>query len=134
MTTDGDAVAALLRTRVASAPIDLPVAGDSMAGVIAAGSTVTVTAQAAPRRGEIWAFAGDDGTVIVHRVREIEGTTVVGRGTANTLDDAPVAVERLIGRVRSANTNGATTRFGALDAVRARLAFAARKRLRRLRR
>ena len=116
------------------APIDLDVAGSSMKGVIATGSTVVIEAAEAPRRGEIWAFVDDDGRIMVHRIREIEGDTVVGRGTGNPLDDDPVDRDRLVGRVSSATQGGRVRHFGSFDRIRSRIEFASRKRLRWLRR
>lgn len=117
-----DAVARLLRTRVRTAAIDLPVAGSSMRGTISTGATVSVVAAPAPRRGEIWAFVDDQGTVIVHRVREIDGDTIVGRGTGNPIDDPPVHLDRLIGRVvASTSPSGVTTTFGEIDRLQARV-------------
>lgn len=133
MATDADAVARLLRARVGEAPVELAVTGSSMAGVIATGSIVVIEAADRPRRGEIWAFVDDDGGVVVHRLREIDGDMVVGRGTGNPLDDDPVTTDRLIGRVAAATHGDDRRRFGRWDRRLSRVSFAARKALRRLR-
>lgn len=134
MSGDADAVARLLRGRLENGTVDLPVAGSSMRGVIATGSVVSVVAAARPRRGEIWAFVDDDERIVVHRIREIDGDLVTGRGTGNRVDDDPVHRQRLIGRVVRATGGGRTRRFGASDRWRSHLLLSARKRLRRFRR
>lgn len=134
MATDADAVARLLRARVGDAPVELAVTGSSMAGVIATGSIVVIEAADRPRRGEIWAFVDDDGGVVVHRLREIDGDVVIGRGTGNPLDDDPVATDRLIGRVSAATQGDEHRRFGAWDRRVSRISFAVRKMLRGFRR
>ncbi|MDW3217470.1 MAG: S24/S26 family peptidase [Acidimicrobiales bacterium] len=134
MAPDADAVARLLRARVGDAPVELAVAGSSMAGVIATGSTVVIEAADRPRRGEIWAFVEDDGRVVVHRVRELDGDLVIGRGAGNPLDDDPVARDRLVGRVSAATHGGQVRRFGAWDRRRSHVSFTLRRLLRRFRR
>lgn len=115
-----EAVARLLRSRVEAGAIDLPVAGSSMKGVIESGATVTIGHAEQPRRGEIWAFVDDDGTVVVHRVRTITTDTIIGRGTGNPVDDPPVPKTRLIGRVeRTLTSTGKSTTFRGRDRLQA---------------
>src|SRR5262249_24504131 len=61
------ATARLLRRRLVDHELWLPVNGLSMQPPIAPPAQVRVVARARPRLGEVWAFAGPDGTVIVHR-------------------------------------------------------------------
>ena len=126
-----DAVAALLRRRVARDPIELPVSGVSMAGVIASDSTVVIVTASQPRRGEIWAFVDDEGGIVVHRVREYDGTSVTARGAGNPIDDAPVSTSRLVGKVVEARHESQRRRFGRIDRIRADLAMKLRASARR---
>jgi len=123
---DPDAVAALLRRRVGESGLDLPVSGSSMRGAIESGSVVRMVSSGRPRPGEVWAFVGDDGRVIVHRIRTIGPDTVTHRGVGNYRDDRPVGRDRLVGRVVSSSSDGRSTRFGRLDAAISAMAFRAR--------
>lgn len=127
-----DAVAALLRGRLAGGDVELPVKGTSMAGLIESGATVVLTEASQPRTGEIWAFVDDDGGIVVHRVREYDGANVTGRGSGNSVDDEPVPSSRLIGRVTAARNHGRHRVFGEVDRVRASVAMRSRRRIRRL--
>ncbi|MEQ8840148.1 MAG: S24/S26 family peptidase [Acidimicrobiales bacterium] len=131
-TTEPDAIAALLRRRLSHAAVEIPVAGTSMSGVIASGSTVVLSPATHPRCGEIWAFVDDDGGVVVHRVREYDGSSVTARGTGNRVDDDPVPASRLVGRVVESHWSGQRRRFGSVDRVRAAVTLRTRRRVRRL--
>lgn len=50
------------------------------------------------RVGDIIAFRHQDGFAI-HRVVKIEGDVITTRGDANSLDDRPIAIEDVVGRV-----------------------------------
>lgn len=120
--SDPVTTALLLRRRLATAPIELPVSGQSMGSTIRSGSTVRLTELTEPRRGEIWAFVGTDSEsstgsgIVVHRVRHLTEHSITGRGDGNRLDDRTVPRSHLIGRVDSATGPDGTIRsFGALD-------------------
>ncbi len=72
------------------------------------GSDVTVVG-ASPEPGDVWAMVDDDGSIVVHLLRYVSDDVVVGRGTANDIDDQPVRRTRLIGRVTSATSSGGVT-------------------------
>lgn len=125
---DPASTARLLRRRLEAGPIELPVNGSSMRGVIESGSTVVVEAAPAPRRGEIWVFMNDDAVIVVHRVREVDGMSVTGRGSGNPLDDVPVPLDHAVGRVLALTTpSGTTKRFGIVDRRFAQLMFRIRR-------
>lgn len=106
-----------------------------MGRVIVSGSVVAVHAAERPRRGEIWAFVDDEGQVLVHRIRSIDGETLIGRGVGNRRDDLPLTIDRTIGRVASSLApDGSERSFGALDRMRADLRFRLRGTLRSLQR
>ena len=129
------AVARLLRDRLVDAPLEFPVRGSSMSGVIESGSRVFVERASAPRRGEIWAFVDHSGAVVVHRVRELGGGLVVGRGAANPIDDDGLPIDRLVGRVRQVvGPDGRRRSFGPVDRLKAAAEFSLRRRVRRWRR
>jgi hypothetical protein len=132
-TPDPEVTASLLRSRLVDGSITMPVAGSSMRGVIASGSTVHLVAAETPRPGEVWAFADDLGRILVHRVRHVDAETITGRGSGNDFDDEPVPWSRLIGRVVAAEGGRRVRRFGRVDQVRAQLLFAMRSAGRRLR-
>ena len=124
---DPDVTARLLRGRLADGPLELPVSGSSMRGVIESGAIVDLSAADEPRVGEIWAFVDDDGNLVVHRIRHVAPDQVVGRGSGNIRDDAPVRRHRLVGRVRTATTEHGPRTFGEGDRRRAAVAFRLRE-------
>ena len=137
--TDPETTARLLRSRLATRPLELPVTGESMGSTIKSGSTVRLTEVSEPRRGEVWAFVGAGSGIVVHRVRHLTETSMTGRGDGNPLDDHTVPRSHLIGRVDSAtNPSGSIRRFGPFDrrraAVQLNLRAIARKVLRPVRR
>jgi hypothetical protein len=131
--SDPVTTARLLRKRLASSPIELPVSGQSMGSTIRSGSTVRLVELSEPRRGEIWAFVGSEapdgegqgtderssrsGTgIVVHRIRHIGRDSITGRGDGNRLDDRTVPRSHLIGRVVSAiGPDGTARHFGTVD-------------------
>lgn len=119
--------ARLLRRRLESAPLELPVTGQSMGETIRSGSTVRLTEPSEPRKGEVWAFVGTDSTIVVHRVRRLTEESMTGRGDGNRRDDRTVPRTHLIGRVRSSiGPDGERRRFGTFDRLRAALLLRAR--------
>ncbi len=120
---DPDAIARLLVSRLDNGDISIPVSGSSMKGLIESGAVVTITRSSSPRRGEVWAFTGETGQVLVHRIRHIGKDTVTCRGVGNRADDSPVSRSRLIGRVVSSTTTGTDHSFGTLDRLGGDLVF-----------
>jgi len=132
---DPAATARLLRRRVETGSIELRVSGSSMSGVIESGSTVVVEAGPVPRPGEIWAFANDEGVIVVHWVRHVDEFHVIGRGTGNQFDDGPVPIENAVGRVRRlTRPDGSHKQFGIIDRLAAQARFKMRQMAVRLRR
>jgi len=121
-----DVVVKLLRARLRERDLELPVTGSSMRGVIDSGSIVTVTAANNPRLGEVWAFAADEGQIVVHRIRHLGLETATPRGIGNPVDDRPVSRSRLIGRVKSARGRIGISRFETKDRIAADFAFRVR--------
>ncbi|RMH80931.1 MAG: S24 family peptidase [Actinomyces sp.] len=112
---DVRARAALLRRRAAAGGLDLPVEGASMGTTIRAGASVHVVAAPRPRRGEVWAALDPGGRLVVHRVRHLGADVVVLRGDANPVDDPPLPLHLLVGRVVAATGPGRRRRrFGVL--------------------
>ncbi len=106
-----------------------------MVGVIESGSTVVVEGAGAPRRGEIWGFTNDAGVIVVHRVREVDGDHVTGRGSGNPVDDPPVPLAQAIGRVTTVVApDGSVKGFGTLDRLGSAAAFRLRRVARTVRR
>jgi hypothetical protein len=100
------AKAALLRSRVASSTLWLPVHGASMGRTIPWGAEVLLEAADRPRRGEIWAFLRSDLRIVVHRYRRRSNGAYVFQGDAKYDPDQPVAADRLVGRVVAVRTTG----------------------------
>lgn len=114
-----ETTARLLRSRLADAPLELPVSGESMGSTITSGSIVRITELSQPRRGEVWAFVGS-GEIVVHRVRHLTEDSMTGRGDGNPLDDRTVPRSHLIGRVESTVApDGSVRSFGWFDRRRA---------------
>ncbi|MEM9032976.1 MAG: S24/S26 family peptidase [Actinomycetota bacterium] len=111
--------ARLLRQRAAAGGLELTAQGDSMAPTIPREATVEVVGRARPRPGEVWAFVGDDGAVLVHRYRRRVRDGLSFRGDGNRSNDAPVTTDHLIGRVvRVTTADGRTIRLGGTDRLR----------------
>lgn len=114
--TEPDALAALLRRRVAGAPLAVEVSGVSMGPRMVTGSSVEVVAADRPHWGEIWCFAADGGALIVHRCVGWRRRRARFWGDANEVIDAPVDESRWIGRVVSVRTPaGVDRRIGAWE-------------------
>jgi Peptidase S24-like len=118
-----EAVAAVLRKRVAKGPVWLDVSGSSMGSAIPSGARVLVQGRATPRRGEVWAFCTAGGNVVVHRFRRNRGGQLWFQGDANAWVDVPIDASLLIGRVNTIDVDGRRRRLGAAATTRARLAL-----------
>jgi len=95
-----DVVAAVLRQRLERGELWIDVAGDSMRPGLIAPARVRLRAGGTPRLGEVWAFAADDGSIVVHRcLAHLRDGTSGFRGDSAGVDDPSVHGERLIGRV-----------------------------------
>jgi hypothetical protein len=101
------ASAALLRRRVAVEPMWLPVRGQSMRPALRDGWEVRVEPATRPRRGEVWAFYGPDGVLVVHRCRRVRDGVHRFAGDALPVADPPVRDGHLIGRVSAVRGAGA---------------------------
>lgn len=109
---DGRTKAALLRDRLAVAPLWLDVSGRSMARSIPSGARVRVVAAERPGRGEVWAFCLPGGAVVVHRAR---GTGPRGhrfQGDGCIRPDPPIDASLLVGRVVEVTPARAGVRWG----------------------
>ena len=128
-------MARLLRSRLGTGELELPVEGASMGSTIDAGSTVEVVGAPRARPGEIWAFVAAEGTILVHRIRHVDDEVFTGRGVGNRRDDAPLPSNWLIGRViASTSPSGRRRQFKRVDRLLANLHLKTRQVLRALRR
>jgi phage repressor protein C with HTH and peptisase S24 domain len=98
----------LMRQRVATNPLWLPVHGMSMQPSIVDGTEVKLVPGSRPRRGEVWAFCRAEGDVVVHRCRRRETGGYVFAGDAQLIADAPVHDDQLIGKVVAIRGEGAS--------------------------
>jgi len=97
---DGVTKAGLLRARLRREPLWLDVSGRSMGWSIPGGARVRVEGVAAgPRRGEVWAYCTQDGSLVVHRARRASAHGHVFQGDTCIRADDPVPTELLVGRV-----------------------------------
>ena len=126
--------AKVLRRGVAASARWLDVTGLSMGPDLPGGSRVLVDGATRPRRGEVWAFVGETGEVVVHRFLRDVGGQLWFRGDANVAADRPVPPERLIGRVTAVEVDGRRRDLGRVARWRGRLAVDRRAIRRRLRR
>jgi hypothetical protein len=96
-----------------------------MGRTIVPGSRVRLVHAARPRRGEVWAFVGDDGALVVHRVVRAAGVDAwVLQGDGNRGYDAAVPTARLVGRAdrHVGPGGGADRRLGRLGGWRSGVA------------
>jgi phage repressor protein C with HTH and peptisase S24 domain len=114
-TTRPERIASTLRRAAAERDVWLDVSGDSMGRAILSGSQVEVRAAAAPRVGEIWAFCDEDGGIVVHRYRGRHDGSLVFEGDSSPHADRPITADRLIGRVVTVRTDGASCTIGRLS-------------------
>jgi Peptidase S24-like len=113
-----EVTARLLRGRLGDDGLWLPVGGGSMLPTIEPSAQVLITRERRPRRGEIWAFVGPDGSIVVHRYERRTGTRFVFHGDALTPTDPPVGGDVLIGRARAVRDERGGRRLGAADRAR----------------
>jgi hypothetical protein len=119
------ATARLLRQRLADQILWLPVDGGSMRPTIAPPAEVRVVARHRPRLGEVWAFVGPDGTIVVHRYERRSGDGFVFHGDAFARADPAVTSDVLIGRAVAVRAHRGERPLGGSDRLRggARLAL-----------
>ncbi len=87
-----------------------------------------------PRRGEIWAFCGEDAEVVVHRLRGHRDGGFLFQGDAMRLPDAVAEPDRLIGRVARVRLAGTVRSVGPVDRWRGVAAISWRRVRRRVQR
>jgi hypothetical protein len=107
--------ARLLRQAAATTTLWIPARGASMGRAVPSGSSVLVAPYAPPRRGEVWAYCDESGTVVVHRYRRQRDTGHLLQGDTSASSDAPVRDEQLIGRVVAVRVDGRVRGLGRLD-------------------
>jgi Peptidase S24-like len=94
---------ALLRHLAREAPLTCRVRGSSMAPLLADGDRVEVAARRRYWPGDVLAFEGADGRLVVHRLVGYRpgrrGWRLVTWGDAAPAADVPVAAVRVLGRV-----------------------------------
>jgi hypothetical protein len=109
---DPDLTARLLREKLTEQALWLDVYGGSMGQSIRGGTRVRVSASAAPRRGEVWAFCNDRGEIVVHRARGAAPGGFRFQGDTCVRADAPVPADRLIGRAIAIDPHRRAWRWG----------------------
>ena len=109
------AKARLLRQAAVTHAVWIPAHGASMGRTVPSGASVLVAPYAPPRRGEVWAYCDESGTVVVHRYRRHIEDGHVLQGDASAGCDAPVSDEELVGRVAAVRVDGRVRRLGRLD-------------------
>ncbi len=114
--------AKVLRRGVAANARWLDVTGLSMGPDLPGAAACSSTARRRARRGEVWAFVGETGEVVVHRFLRDVGGQLWFRGDANVAADRPVPPERLIGRVAAVEVDGRRRDLGRVARWRGRLA------------
>jgi hypothetical protein len=129
--TDGAAATARLLRQRLGGEVWLPVEGDSMRPTIPAPAEVRVVARERPRIGEVWAFVGPGGRVVVHRCerRTAEGYVFHGDGRAPA--DPVTPPDLLVGRAVAVRDRRGERRLQSVDRVQG-LARQAGRRVRRL--
>ncbi len=108
---DPEAIASLLRKRLDGGDLWVEARGESMRPTLDESARVRIRRSGRPRPGEVWAFVGSDGSIVVHRcLRRFDAGYYGFRGDGISIDDAPVASTRLIGRVSEAQDSRGTRR------------------------
>lgn len=80
---------------------------------IPSGTRVRIEARATgPARGEVWAFCGPQGEIVVHRHRGAVGARHRFQGDTCVRADPPVAPSALIGRVTAVSPSRPYVRWG----------------------
>jgi len=83
VSVDPTTKARLLRQVAGLRSMWIPAHGSSMGWTIPSGSSVRVVAVERPRRGELWAYCDDNGTVVVHRYAYRAAAGHILRGDAS---------------------------------------------------
>jgi len=112
------ATARLLRHRLLIHDVWLPVDGESMQPTIAPPAEVRVVARRRPRMGEVWAFVGPDGSIVVHRYERRSRGGLVFHGDALVPTDPVTAPDVLVGRVVAARDRRGERALGTIDQLR----------------
>ncbi len=113
--------AKVLRRRAAQRPIWVEVTGQSMGASIPTGARVLLETGMRPRRGEVWAFINEEGSLVVHRFKRAVGGLLWFEGDANTTVDRPVTSDLLVGRVTEVEIAGRRRRLGTRQRLRGRV-------------
>jgi hypothetical protein len=114
--TGPDALAALLRRRLAGGPLTVDVSGVSMGPRMVTGSKVDLVAADRPRWGEIWCVVADGGVLFVHRCVGWRRGRARFWGDGNDVVDDVVAPSSWVGRVVAVRSpDGAVRAVGARE-------------------
>jgi hypothetical protein len=119
------ATARLLRQRLGD-DVWLPVQGESMRPTIIPPAQVRLVAQARPRVGEVWAFVGAGGHIVVHRCERRTPSGYVFRGDGWAAADPVASLDVLIGRAIAVRDDRGERRLGGIDRVRGTSRYLAR--------
>jgi hypothetical protein len=99
-------VFAALRQMARHEPVEVRLAGDCMAPLLADGERVRVAAARAYWPGDVVVFRGADGRLLAHRILGYRphagGFAYVTRGDACAVHDAPVPPAAVLGRIDAA--------------------------------
>ena len=98
MATDAAAATARLLRQRLGGEVWLRVDGDSMRPTIVPPAEVRVVARDRPRVGEVWAFVGDGGRIVIHRCVRRPDDGYLFQGDGRAAADPIARLERLIGR------------------------------------
>lgn len=103
---DEPRVFAALREMAREGPVEVRVAGDCMAPLLADGERVRVAAARAYWPGDVVVFRAADGRLLAHRLLGYRphagGMAFVTRGDACVVHDAPVPPAAVLGRIDAA--------------------------------
>lgn len=94
--------------------VELLVTGASMSPFIRSGDLVTLVPRRSRtiRHGDVVAFLTGRRTLVIHRVHTVAGRTLRCRGDATRHDDAPVAVDDVVGLASRIERRGRPMRLG----------------------
>ena len=134
MATDGAAATARLLRQRLGGEVWLPVEGDSMRPTIVAPADVRVVARDRPRVGEVWAFVGPAGRVVVHRCERRTPDGYVFHGDGRAPADPVTPPDLLVGRAIAVRDARGERRLRALDRLRGAARHGLRRAQRRVRR
>lgn len=97
-----------------------------MGRAVVGGERVLVVGGGQPRRGEIWAFVDETGVLVVHRYRSQVDGMMWFCGDTNAVDDRPVPLCAVVGRVVEVDRNGRRRRVGVESRIVGRVRLDAR--------